>query len=273
VAEETSINAFEHKRWNDEAWVRTWPRREVLTATVTPYLVDVARARPGEALLDVGTGGGGAALDLARLVDPGPVVGVDISDGLLDLARKRAAEAQVTNVSFVKADVQVDPIPGSPFTLAVSQFGVMFFEQPVVAFENIRVHLKPRGRLAFVCWLGASRNPWHTSVPLARFLPPPQPPPPGKHLTGPFALGDIAETTAILEAAGFTSIRVREHDVIARVPESALFDGANLGLTGIGEDRIQEVSDAVREYLAAFSVGEDLFEVPLAFATYEAAVS
>ena len=51
------------------------------------------------------------------------------------------------------------------FDLVVSRFGVMFFDQPIAAFRNIRSAMKPGGRLAFVCWRGAAENDW-TRLPM-----------------------------------------------------------------------------------------------------------
>ena len=66
------------------------------------------------------------------------MIGVDISDALVRLARTRADEAGAGNVVFVVADAQTDELPGGPFDVATSKFGVMFFADPVGAFTNIR---------------------------------------------------------------------------------------------------------------------------------------
>ena len=71
-------------------------------------------------------------------------------------------------------------VPGGPFDAAISQFGVMFFEEPVVGFANIRAHLVPGGRLVFACWQSSERNPWTFFPAVAEFVPPPPEPAPGK---------------------------------------------------------------------------------------------
>jgi len=64
-------NATERARWNDDGWTTAWPKREVLTDSVTPLLLDALALRPGERALDVGCGGGKAAIAAARRVQPG----------------------------------------------------------------------------------------------------------------------------------------------------------------------------------------------------------
>ena len=100
----------------------------------------------------------------------------------------------------------------APFDAAVSQFGVMFFDEPVTAFANIRRHVAPSGRLAFACWQPVERNPWFIGPALAGLAPPPPPPAPGKSPTGPFSLSDPERVDEILSGAGWTStVRTRSN--------------------------------------------------------------
>ena len=61
----------------------------------------------------------------------------------------------------MRATTASDDVPGGPFDVALSQFGVMFFDEPVTAFTNIRAQLLTGGRMAFACWQTADRNPWY----------------------------------------------------------------------------------------------------------------
>jgi SAM-dependent methyltransferase len=139
-------NEFERRRWNDESWAALWPRRERLTDKVTEYLLAALALRAGERVLEVGSGGGKAALAAAEAVGgKGAVVGADLSAPLNRLAEQRVSEAGAGNVMFCLADVQTDTVEGGPFDAAMSQFGVMFFDEPIVAFSNIHAHLE-------ACW-------------------------------------------------------------------------------------------------------------------------
>ena len=128
-------------------------------------------------------------------------MGADISAPLLELARARGEAQGARNVSFVVADVQRETVPGGPFDAAVSQFGVMFFDEPETAFANIRRQLVGGGRLGFACWRAPDLNPWFPGPALAGIVPPPPPPAPGKSPTHPFSLADPEHTAGFSRRA------------------------------------------------------------------------
>jgi SAM-dependent methyltransferase len=192
----------------------------------------------GEAILDIGCGCGDTTLSLAGAVSPGgSVLGADISEPMLAIARARAGQAQA---SFLLADVQTAALGEARFDAAFSRFGVMFFADPVVAFANIRRSLKPGGRLTFVCWRPAAENAW-MSVPLeaARPLLPPLPET-DPTAPGPFAFADSGRVAGILEAAGFTSVRLSPFDM--------LIGSGDLAQTLALTLRVGPLSRALREH-------------------------
>src|SRR4029079_14686550 len=95
-------------------------------------------------------------------------------------------------------------VAGAPFDVVMSQFGVMFFDEPETAFANIHSLLAPGGRIGFSCWHRIEVTTWCPGAALAGLGPPPPSPEPGKSPTGPFALGDHERTQRILECAGVT---------------------------------------------------------------------
>jgi SAM-dependent methyltransferase len=257
-------NAAERARWNDDVWTMAWRKREVLTDSVTPLLLGAMEFGPGERVLDVGCGGGKATIAAARMVQPaGSVVGADISAALLSLARQRAAGSDW--VTFQLADMQVDHVGGGGFDVVMSQFGVMFFDEPVVAFRNLARHLRPGGRLGFACWQAMDRNPWFVGPVLAPFVPAPPPLAPGKSPTGPFAFGDPDRVRDILQDAGFTGIRVELHAHEVDVPESAVVDDAQLVFMGVGTDAIDDARKAVASLMERFATDDGMRRFPLAF--------
>jgi SAM-dependent methyltransferase len=212
---ETSSNAAQIEYWNTTAG-ETWAQfQEALDRQVEPLglaAMDLLCPGEGEHIIDVGCGCGQTSLALAARVQPtGSVVGVDISEPMLDVALRRPRSADL-QVAFRKLDAQTGDIGHKLFDAAYSRFGVMFFSDPVAAFANIRGSLKPYGRLAFVCWRAANENPW-MQAPLqaaAPFLPPLAPPDP--IAPGPFAFADSSRVRSILADSGYRSVTISPFD-------------------------------------------------------------
>ncbi|MBM3646659.1 MAG: class I SAM-dependent methyltransferase [Alphaproteobacteria bacterium] len=188
--------------WNGpggQGWLASYGRIERAIAEVGAVALAAAAARPGEQAIDIGCGTGGTTAALAKAVAPdGHVLGVDISQALIDHARAQ----NVANASFAVGDAAVHPFDGAHHDLVFSRFGVMFFAEPIVAFRNIRRALKSTGRLVLLVWRPAQENPWAT-VPVRAAQPflPPQPRPPED--VGQFSFGDRARVEHILAEAGF----------------------------------------------------------------------
>lgn len=161
-------------------------------------------------ILDIGCGCGATTLEIAKAVTQGEVIGVDISEPMLERATKTASDMMLNNTSFQVKDVQVDEMPLSYFDIAFSRFGVMFFEDPFEAFKNINHSLKDNGQLSFVCWQHASLNPWQSlSIQVIKeFLDLPAPAPKSP---GPFAFEDKSYINEILTESGFRDIEIKDN--------------------------------------------------------------
>ena len=263
--------AAELKRWNDPYWTSVWPKRERLTSSVTPYLLEHLSPQPGEKVLDIGPGAGLAALEVAaRLGDGGLLVGADISEPLIELARRRAGEAGAGNVRFLRVDMQGGTAEGGPFDVACSQFGVMFFDEPTPAFANIRSHCRPGARLVFVCWQEMGRNPWFTGPAVAPFLPPPPPLSPGKSPTGPFAFGDPGNVNGILTGAGWSEVAHHPYELVATVESDSILDEGQLRFQGVPADKEEEAWEASMAHLRPLRRDDGRYDAPLAFQIFTA---
>ena len=161
-------------------------------------------------ILDIGCGCGATTLEIAKAVTQGEVIGVDISEPMLERATQTASDMALTNISYQVKDVQVDEMPLSYFDIAFSRFGVMFFEDPFEAFKNINHSLKDNGQLSFVCWQHASLNPWQSlSIQVIKeFLDLPAPAPKSP---GPFAFEDKNYINEILTESGFRDIEIKDN--------------------------------------------------------------
>jgi SAM-dependent methyltransferase len=266
----TMANESELRRWNDPAWAAAWPKRERLTMAVTAVLLGHARLRPGDKVLDIGTGGGVAALAAARVVGDGALVGADISAPLVELARGRAEQQAASNVSFVVADVQSDTVAGGPFDAAISQFGVMFFDEPETAFANIRRQVRTGGRLAFACWQAPELNPWFPGSALAGIAPPRTPPMPGKSAAHPFSLSDAEHVTRILEASGWRQVAGEPQEMVVTVDRDMIVDDEALQFNGVAADSFAAAWEAIERQLAPITRDDGRIDAPLAFQIFTA---
>jgi SAM-dependent methyltransferase len=210
--------------WNGEAgrrWTAEQERLDAMMAETSLALLDAADPQSGEQILDVGCGCGSTSIAYGEAVGPkGQVLGLDVSEPMLGLARKRAAQHDLPNVTFVRADAAAHDLKPESYDLVASRFGVMFFADPVMAFRNLRKALKPSGRLAFVCWRDWRENEW-VRVPVTAVRPHvPAQPPLEPDAPGPFAFASLGRIRTILAAAGFDQITARPLDVAGEFGDS-----------------------------------------------------
>ena len=204
-------NVAQSEAWNGaqgSGWLQREEQHERALQAHHRQLMAVAALAPGERVLDVGCGTGPTTRAAARAVgEQGSVVGLDISAPLLGRARQHAAADGLTNVEFVQADAQVEPLGADRFDVVLSQFGVMFFDDPVAAFTNFAGATKVGGRLTFVCWRGLADNQWlqviRDSVAGGRELPPPP-----ENSAGMLGLAERSRIESILLAAGWRDVDV-----------------------------------------------------------------
>lgn len=201
--------------WNGpggDVWVGRQERMEATLAPVADAAIALAAPRAGETVLDIGCGAGATTVALAREVGPGGhVTGLDVSEALLNVARRR--DGVPGNVDWVLADAARHPFAAGSADLLFSRFGVMFFGDPAAAFGNLRRALRPGGQLVFACWRPFDQNPW-MGVPLRAVQTlVPALPRPGADDPGPFSFADRARVERILTRAGFAAPRFTPFDM------------------------------------------------------------
>jgi SAM-dependent methyltransferase len=221
----TGPNAEQIEFWNGDAG-KSWAKNQAVMDSMIEPLGGIAIDESGvgaeDQVLDVGCGCGDTSLALARL--GAGVTGIDVSEPMLSVARRRA-DSTGHEISFVLADALTHTFD-EDYSLLYSRFGVMFFADPVAAFTNLAGALNKSGRLCFICWRPAMENEW-ISVPLAAALahvPPPQQPAP--RTPGEFAFSDKDYVAEILNGAGYKDIQIDPVDQDLTVGGASSIDQA-----------------------------------------------
>lgn len=216
-------NADQAAFWGGDAGQKWVMHQALLDAQMLPVLQGVLRRADlaaGHHVLDVGCGTGQSTLMAADLVGhEGHVQGADISAAMLALAEARTKDAPQASCACV--DVATHPFEDAGFDRVISRFGVMFFDDPVAAFANIRRAMKPGALICFASWGQIERNPWFTlPARIAKEVigTPPKSDPDGP---GPFAFRDITKVAGILRAAGLREVQGHAEDMHFTLPGGA----------------------------------------------------
>lgn len=193
-----------------DVWVNKQREMDIMLNPLGDRVIERLDLKSDAKIIDIGCGCGATTLEIAKKITQGEILGVDISEPMLDKATETAKEMSLSNISFEVKDVQMDVMPQNYFDIAFSRFGVMFFEDPFEAFKNIHSSLKEDGLLSFVCWQNASLNPWQSlSIQVIKeFLDLPAPAPKSP---GPFAFEDKTYLEDILRESGFKGLEILDN--------------------------------------------------------------
>jgi ubiquinone/menaquinone biosynthesis C-methylase UbiE len=204
------------KRRQQEAWAdgdfSVIASRQVLVGELLCEAVDI---HPGQAVLDVATGSGNAALAAARR--GGHVTGLDFVRGLLARGEERA-RAERLSIRFCEGDAERMPFADGAFDVVLSTFGVMFApDQERAAHELLRV-CRPGGKIGLANWTPAGFTGQMFAI-NARYVPPP----PGLQ---PAVLWGTQERLAELLGPAVASVRTQSrHATIRAASEEAWLEG------------------------------------------------
>src|SRR5258708_6239747 len=209
-------NSEQIAEWNGalgQRWVAKQQETDRIVAPFGDAALKTAAPQSGERVIDIGCGCGDTSIEIARIVGPaGSVLGIDVSEPMLEVARAHSALANCAHLAFCEGDASEAALPANT-DLLFSRFGVMFFSQPSPAFSHLRKSLRTGGRCVFVCWRAPRDNPWAmTPLSAARMAMGVTPPPADPAAPGPFAFADGARRRGILSGAGFRRIDVQRLD-------------------------------------------------------------
>ncbi len=258
----------QHALWNGpsgHAWVQAQALLDRMFAALAAHLADAVELQwPGQ-VLDVGCGTGAVSLAIAARLGPGGhCTGVDISAPMIRCAAQRVAGSQLP-VSFAVADAQQPGLAPAALDRIVSRFGVMFFDQPVRAFANLRQATRAGGALQALAWRDAGQNPFMTTAERAAApllaLPTRAPDAPGQ-----FAFADARRVTRILADSGWDAIELVPVDARCTISITEL--RTYLGLLGpvgaalrdpqMDPGRRAEILAVVEQAFAPFVSGDEV---------------
>ena len=220
--------------WNDVLVPKFIAYKHVLVDGLTHHSEAIfpnLQVSSGDCVLDVGCGFGDTAIKFARMVGPeGKVVGLDCCDAFMDYGIREAEAEGLGNLTFVNGDALIYPFEPE-YDFVFSRFGTMFFSNPVAALRNMRMALKPGGKMTHIVWRTQADNPWLGMAKdiVLQFLPPP-----GEDgLTcgpGPFSMTNQEMVTGMMKSAGYEDVSFERVDAPVLVGKS-VEDAINFQLT------------------------------------------
>jgi SAM-dependent methyltransferase len=205
-----------------DVWADEWRRTDRSFAPLQAALVEraAALALPGARILDIGCGAGDTSIALAARLPYVQLLGIDLSERLIAVARQRAGHDP--RLTFAEADAATYADPAFRPDLLVSRHGVMFFDDPMAAFSSLHAAAAPHANLVFSCFRSPADNEWASA--LAALVPG------GAKLggtgPGPFAFADPVHVAGILGASGW-------HDATHEAVDFAY-------VTGDGDDPVAD---------------------------------
>jgi SAM-dependent methyltransferase len=247
--------------WEGVNWANDAPRYNAIIDAFNDDFFRVTAIDEDDRVLDIGCGTGQPTLIAARKALRGYAVGVDISAPMLDRARADAAEQGIVNVRFEQGDAQVHPFPDGAFDIAISRGGVMFFDDLVAGFANIRRGLRPRGRLVFMGPQGGTSDSDYARA-TAALKPLMRRPSPAARGMG--SLVDPARIHEVLDEAGFADVSVTPVEALmdygrdaADAAEFILSQGpVRFNLEGVDQAVVERTREELRAGLRAYETAE-----------------
>ena len=202
------------------AWDHWEPFNLQFLSGVDPVLLRALDLRPGQRILDFGSGTGEPALQIARWIGPrGSVLGLDVAGPMVEVARRRGLLLGIRNARFRRGDIA--RLPGrTKYDRVCSRFGLMFADDVPRALEHVHAALKPGGRAAFAVWGPIPRNPaiMLAAEAVRAFAKDPVPDP--EQSPHPMRLARPGLLPRLMRRAGFRQVRTEEAHCYASYPDA-----------------------------------------------------
>lgn len=241
-----------YKQYTRDTWNESAPEYAPLLRNLDKFNDDLlahAQPRAGLRVLDIATGPGEPAMTLSRIVgERGSVLGIDLAERMIELARSNAKAASLKNVEFRVMDAENLDLPDGSFDLVTCRFGLQIVTDPERTLGEVRRVLKPGGRLAATVWGPGERCPAiHVMVgPMLEHAEPDE----TGYLPTPYEMGGPGELVALLEKHGFREARETRVTHDWTFPSLDAWLHAALKGTPLGHSLSEEDEHVQRDVLA-----------------------
>jgi SAM-dependent methyltransferase len=235
----------DHWKGRSSGWTATAAQGLSTDDTLNQMLIEHTGIKPGERVLDIGSGTGDPAISIGLALDGnGGVTACDLIPEMLAKARERSVNVGLDIMSFAAADMSALTFGDNSFDCITCRFGLMFPEDKVAAAgEALRV-LKPGGRVGYMVWGPYEENPPFFVIrhAIAKALGEEEGPVPHRH-----SLSQPGMLTDTLEGAGFENTDERE--IRYRRPVDDLDDYINRALIRGYAETVARLDDKARDDL------------------------
>jgi enediyne biosynthesis protein CalE5 len=202
----------EQRTWRSvsEGWRKNDAQLRENAGAVTTRMLALAGISNGDSVLDIASGTGEPAIPAAQIVgDNGSVIGIDLVDEMLAIAREKANIQGLTNINFQTVDGKGLHFDAAQFDAVTCRWGLMFMPEPQAILQQIHHVLKDDGRVVVSCWAEPERNPFftHAMSILKNHMEVPQPP---AGAPGVFAFANRERLESTLRDSGFHHIEIED---------------------------------------------------------------
>jgi ubiquinone/menaquinone biosynthesis C-methylase UbiE len=160
----SQYKSAQRQGWDSAAsgWKYWWQVIEKGAQRINDRLIDLAKIKPGDKVLDLATGIGEPAVTAAKVVGPqGHILAVDISSQMLSIARQRSVSLGLQDIiEFKESDIECLHLSSLSFDAVLCRWGLMFLPNLDGALTNIFNTLKNGARIATAVWSSQSKTPF-----------------------------------------------------------------------------------------------------------------
>ncbi len=232
-------------------WERQRARIEEFASPVREWMLRELAPEPGQTVLELAAGLGDTGFQAAAIVgERGRLISSDVAPEMVEAARRRGAQLEVRNVDYQALDAERIELDADSVDAVICRFGYMLMADPAAALAETRRVLRPGGSLALAVWGAPERNPWATVLG-AKLVELGHVPPPEPGGIDPFSMASAERTRALLEGAGFATVRTEEVPVRLAVTDVDDYLGYAADTAGPAALVLRGLSEADREALAS----------------------